>query len=570
MAVAFRDRPTSYRPVPANPPGGDRVKDGLRLLPLALLAGAIILPMAAIFQHLLAPSDGLFGHLAHSVLLDYVRNTLALSTGVAVLTGVAGAGSAWLITMYRFPGRNVLAWALVLPLAMPAYVLAYTYTDFLQVTGPLQTSLRELTGWGARDYWFPEIRSLGGAIFVLSAVLYPYVYILARAAFVEQSQCALEVSRTLGCTPWQAFRRVGLPLARPAVAAGIAFAVMEAMADFGAVSFFGLPTFTTGIYRAWYALGSPAAAAQLASVLLLVVFAVLSLERLSRGRARFSTGTTHIFGKSVPPLGGLRGWAASAACATPLLLGFLVPIAILAAMAGNADYWPSAERLVGITGNTLTLAGAASATIVVIALLALFLRFRSPGPGAHTLLRVATLGYAAPGAVIGVGMVVVVGGIDAQLDQLGQTLLGYGTGLVLGGSVAALIFGYLSRFFAVAFNPLDAGFAKIGTHLADAARVLGHRPTGTYLRVFLPLLRPSILSALLLVFVDVMKELPATLILRPFNFDTLAVEAYRLATTERLAEAALPSFIIVLAGLVPVMLLCRLLARGRLPTGSTG
>jgi iron(III) transport system permease protein len=535
----------------------------LSLAPLLLLVLLVAMPVGAVFRHVLSSTDGLFAHLAATVLGEYVRNTLILSIGVAALTGVAGAGPAWLISMYRFPGRRVLAWALVLPLAMPAYVLAYTYTDFLQVTGALQTSLRELTGWRPQDYWFPEIRSPGGAVFVLSAVLYPYVYVLARAAFVEQSQCALEVSRTLGCSPFLAFCRVGLPLARPAIATGMAFAVMEALADFGAVSFFGLPTFTTGIYRAWYALGSPAAAAQLASVLLLVVFAVLSIERLSRGHARYTSGTTHIFPKAEVELHGIRAWAAAAACAVPLLLGFIVPLLILLGMTLETDNWLPADRLVSITRNTLFVGAVASATIVAVALIGLFLRLQAPGRAAASLLRVAALGYAAPGAVIGVGIVVAVGGIDSSIDGLARNVLGHGTGLVLGGTVAALVFGYLTRFFAVAYNPLDAGFAKIGSHVGEAARVLGDRPTRVFWRVHVPLLRPSLLSALLLVFVDVMKELPATLILRPFNLDTLAVEAYRLATTERLGEAALPSFIIVLAGLVPVILLCRLLARGR-------
>jgi iron(III) transport system permease protein len=534
---------------------------------LALLLALVLLiaaPLLAVFRYLPDSGDGLIRHLAQTVLADYLRNTLLLALGVAGLTTLTGAGTAWLVTMYRFPGQRVFRWALVLPLAMPAYVLAYTYTDFLQVTGPFQTSLRELTGWGVRDYWFPEIRSLGGAVFVLSAVLYPYVYVLARAAFLEQSQCALEVSRTLGCTSLMAFCRVGLPLARPAIATGVAFAVMEALADFGAVSFFGLPTFTTGIYRAWYGLGSPSAAAQLASLLLLFVFAVLTLERLSRGRARFANNTTHIFRKQASELRGGAGWLAATACAAPLALGFIVPALVLSGMALDADHMLEAARLWEITRNTLALGAIAALVIVGVAMAALFAVSRDGSPAATSLVRVATLGYAAPGAVIGVGIVVTLGWIDGAVDSWARQLLGVSTGLLLGGTVTALIYGYLTRFFAVAFNPLESGFAKIGPSVTDAARVLGCTPGGLFGRIVLPLLRPSALSALLLVFVDVMKELPATLILRPFDFDTLAVEAYRLATTERLAEAALPSFLIVLAGLLPVILLCRLLARGRM------
>jgi iron(III) transport system permease protein len=549
-------------------PWGERFGAPARLVPLALLVLLVAAPLLAVFSYLPQPSDGLFRHLYETVLGSYIRNTLLLSLGVALLTGLAGVGTAWLVTMYRFPGRRVFLWALVLPLAMPAYVLAYTYTDFLQVTGPLQSLLRDVTGWGVRDYWFPPIHSVGGAVFVLSAVLYPYVYVMARAAFVEQSQCAIEVSRTLGCTSLMAFCRVGLPLARPAIASGIAFAIMEAMADFGAVSFFGVPTFTTGIYRAWYALGSPAAASQLASLLLMFVFAVICFERLTRGRGRFSANTTHIFRKEQTQLTGAKGWLAMLACALPLLLGFLLPVGILAAMALDTTHWLTLERLALVTGNTLLLAGLASLVIVAVAMAALLAVSREPAPGATGLVRAATLGYAAPGAVIGVGIVVTVGALDGAVDGLARNLLGISTGLVLGGTVLALIYGYLTRFFAVAYSPLEAGFGKIGPALDDAARVLGCTRRSAFVRIILPLLRPSLLSALLLVFVDVMKELPATLILRPFNFDTLAVEAFRLATTERLAEAALPSFLIVLAGLLPVILLCRLLIRGRIGSGA--
>lgn len=533
-----------------------------RLLPAVLLVLLVAAPLLAIFGFVVEPSQGIWSHLADTVLAEYVRNTLLLCLGVAVLTGGTGAGSAWLVTMYRFPGQRVLNWALMLPLAMPAYVLAYAYTDFLQVTGPLQSGLRELTGWGWRDYWFPNIRSLGGAIFVLGAVLYPYVYLMARAAFLEQSQCALEVSRTLGCSPMASFRRVGLPLARPAIATGVAFVLMETMADFGAVSYFEVRTFTTGIYRAWYALGSPAAAAQLASILLLFVFGVLAFERLSRGRARFSTNTTHIHPKQTPRLTGAAGLLACLACTLPVLLGFVLPALLLGWMALDTGDGLSLARLAELVGNTALLGALASVLIVAVAIAGLAGSILERGRVARKLLRVAALGYAAPGAVIGVGILIAVGGFDHLVDSTAQALLGVPTGLVLGGTVGALLYGYLIRFFAVAYNPLEAGLAKVTPNLADAARVLGCGTRGLLARVHLPLLRTSVLAALLFVLVDVMKELPATLILRPFNFDTLAVEAYRLATTERLDSAALPSLLIVAAGLAPVILLCRMLDRG--------
>ncbi len=528
----------------------------VRLAPVIALTLVVAAPVLAVFAHLGRWDDGLIRHLAATVLAEYVGNSLVLCLGVGAVTCVVGSGCAWLVTMYRFPGRRLFAWALLLPLAMPAYVLAYAYTDFLQVTGPVQSWLRGITGWSVRDYWFPEIRSVGGAVFVLSMALYPYVYTLARAAFVEQSQCALELSRTLGCSGFGAFQRVGLPLARPAVAAGIAFVLMETLADFGAVSYFGVRTFTTGIYRAWYALGSPVAAAQLSSLLLLFVLAVMLTERGLRGRARFAAPTTHIFRKTLPRLVGWRAAAATLACLLPILFGFLLPAVVLVAMAIGSSDTPSAAKLLALGRNTVLLGALAALFLTFTAIVALFTVRRDATGLGQQLARVATLGYAVPGAVIGVGILLVVGSVDGLLADLSGT-----RGLFVGGTLLAVLYGYLVRFFAVAYGPLEAGFAKIGANLEDAARSLGSRPLEVFSRVHLPLLRPSLVSALLLVFVDVMKELPATMILRPFDFDTLAIEAFRLATTERLDGAALPSLFIVAAGLVPVVLLVRMTDR---------
>jgi iron(III) transport system permease protein len=548
--------------IAAVPTAGPRLP-GVSTVTAILLCLVVAAPLLALLGFIGQPTQGLWAHLASTVLAEYARNSALLCLGVGAGTLAVGTGAAWLVTMYRFPGQRLLNWALVLPLAMPAYVLAYAYTDFLQVTGPVQTFLREVTGWGWRDYWFPNVRSLGGAVFVLSAALYPYVYVLARAGFAEQSMCALEVSRTLGCTPFAAFRRVGLPLARPAIAAGVAFVLMETLADFGAVAYFELRTFTTGIYRAWYALGSPAAAAQLASLLLLVVFAVLALEWAARGQSRFATTTTHIFQKGRVELRGWLGWAACAACALPVAVGFVLPALVLAAMAVGVSDGIGPARLAALAGNTALLGALASLLIVALALLGLFAANREPGGKGPALLRVAALGYAVPGAVIGVGVLISIGAFDRLADGLARALTGHGVGLVLGGTVAALLYAYLARFFAVGLRPLEAGMAKIAPALGDAARALGCGPGAAARRVHLPLLRPSLIGAGLLVLVDVMKELPATLILRPFNFDTLAVEAFQLATTERLDAAALPSLVIVAVGLVPVVLLCRMLDRGR-------
>ena len=523
----------------------------------------IAAPVAAVFAFVLQPTGGLWTHLVDTLLLDYVVNTLLLGAGVGLTTMVIGTGSAWLLVMYDFPGKRWLDWALVLPLAMPAYVLAYAYTDFLQFTGPLQGVIRSVTGWGWQDYWFPPIHSVGGAIFVLSMALYPYVYVLARSAFLEQSVCALEVSRTLGCSPGSAFFRVALPLARPAIAAGAGFVVMETLADFGAVKYFEVPTFTTGIYRAWFAQGSPAAAAQLASLLLLAVFSVLLLERWSRGRRRYSHTTARYRELHAIKLDGWRSAAATLVCLLPLTCGFALPAIVLFDMAMYSSEPVTMARLLHLIGNTIEIGIVASVVTVGAALLAIYAIKHDGRRLTRGLINVALLGYATPGVIIAVGIVIVVGLLDAAIAGTAQTLFGLKTGLLLAGTIAAVTYGCLVRFFAVAFGPADAGLGRIKRSLEDAARTLGAGPGGVLARIHLPLMRASVLSALLLVFVEVLKELPATMILRPFNFDTLAIEAFQLATTERLDGAATPALIIVGVGLIPVILLCRTIRRSR-------
>ncbi len=532
------------------------------MLPAALLCAAVVLPLLAVAGLSFQADDGWWAHLASTVLLEYVATTAGLAVGVAIVTLATGASAAWLVTMYRFPGRDLLEWALVLPLAMPTYVLAYAYTDFLQFTGPLQSLIRRLTGWGWQDYWFPSIHSLGGAILVLSLALYPYVYVTARAAFVEQASGAIEVGRTLGCGPFAVFWRIAVPMARPSLAAGTAFVLMETLADFGAVRFFEVPTFTSGIYRAWYALGSPGTAAQLGSVLMLFVLGAILLERANRGEAGFAANGPRRRTGLPPRLRGAAGIAALAATATPLLLGFVLPAIVLAGMATGAGDTVSVARLAVLTRNTVILAVIAVLVILPVAVVAVYAG-RAGGSLGRLLLRVAGMGYAVPGVVIAVGLLVAVSWVDRTASDLASRLLGSEARLFLGGTILAVIYGYLVRFFAVAWTPLDAGMTRIRGHVEDAARTLGCNPLAVLRRVHLPLLRASLLSAALLVFVDVMKELPATLILRPFNFDTLAVETFQLATTERLDGAAVPSLLIVATGLIPVVLLCRVLRTQR-------
>ena len=522
---------------------------------LALLI-AIVLPVATVLTYVGADTQGLWTHLARTLLDRYVVNTLALVSGVVLLAAVTGVGTAWLVTMYDFPLRRILEVALLLPLAMPAYILAYAYTDLLQVTGPVQSALRELAGWTVRDYWFPNVRSLGGAVFVLSAALYPYVYLITRAAFLEQTNSAVEVARTLGLSRLAAFARIAAPMARPAIVAGSMLVAMETLADFGAVKYFDLEVFTTGIYRAWFAYGNPAAAAQLASLLLVAVFAVVMIEQTSRGARRYAQAGAAMREKRPWRLTGVRAGSATVMCALPVVFGFVLPATVLVAMSIDTAEQINFGRLATLAGNTGGLAAIAAAAAVAIAALVSYASGRSASLP-RQLARVAYLGYATPGVIAGVGLLIVAGGVDAWLRAGGAE------GLVLSGSFAMLLYAYLVRFFAVAHGPIDAAYAKIGPRLGEAARTLGHRPATVFWRIDAPLMRGTVLAAAALVFVDVMKELPATMILRPFNFDTLATEAFQLATTERLDQAAAPSLAIAAAGLVPVILLCLGMRRSR-------
>jgi len=519
-------------------------------------AALLLLPILSVLASVFGPAGETWAHLARTVLGTYVVNTALLAAGVAAGVVSMGVLTAWLVTAYSFPGRRVLEWALVLPLAMPAYVMAYAYTDWLQFAGPVQTALRAATGWQAREYWFPDIRSLPGAAVMLALALYPYVYLLARTAFVDVSRSALEAARLAGLGAWGGFRRVALPIARPAVAAGTALALMETLADFGTVSYFGLEVFTTGIFKAWMSMGDVAAAAQLSACLLVFVAALIAIERASRGRAAYASAT-----RKRSPLQRLSGASASvafAACAAPVLLGFVLPAALLANLAWGEPV--SGARLWALVGNSFTLAGIAAVLGVALATAMAYAARLARGPGAGTVAlanRAASLGYAIPGAVIAVGVLVPLGRLDNWIADAVEAASGTKPGLLLTGTIVALVYAYLVRFLAVALQAVEAGLAKITPRMDDAARSLGASPAKALARVHAPLLASSLASAALLLFVDVMKELPATFALRPFNFDTLAIEAYNLAKDERLAEAAAPSLVIVLIGLVPLLVVTR-------------
>ncbi|RZI43316.1 iron ABC transporter permease [Herbaspirillum sp. HC18] len=532
---------------------------------IALLVAALaVVPVASVGTNLFYSGTlDTWAHLWDTVMPEYLSNTLWLCVGVGSGVLFGGIAAGWLTAMHDFPGRRIFEWALVLPMAMPAYVAAYTYTDFLQFVGPLQSLLRQAFGWKAGDYWFPDVRSLPGAIGMFVFVLYPYVYLLARNAFLEQASGMLEVGRSLGLSPWKGFFRISLPLARPALAAGTALALMETLADYGTVSYFAVPTFTTGIYRAWFSLGDRTAAAQLAMALLGMVILVLLLERMGRGRARYhdTTGRRRPF-----PGRKLNGWRAAAAvvlCSIPVILGFLLPAGLLLHMAitdGDAQF---GRRFLQLAGNSVTLAAITSFAAVALAVLLAYAvrlsRFWLP----QYLNRVVGLGYAVPGSVIAVGILIPVSRIDNWLAGWIQDVTGTNPGLLLTGGIAALVYAYLVRFLTVALHTVESGLGRITLSMDDAARSLGLNQAQSLARVHVPLLRGSLMTAGLLVFVDVMKELPATLVMRPFNFDTLATQAYTLAADERLGEASTAALAIVAMGLLPVIVVSRRISSSR-------
>ena len=527
------------------------------------IAFLVATPVLFVLSNVFVDSGEIWDHLAQTVLWRYVSNSFLLMIGVGCGVLVIGVGTAWLVTMCSFWGSRLFEWALLLPLAAPAYVLAYTYTDFLDFAGVVQTRLRQLFGWGYGDYWFPNIRSIGGAIAMMILVLYPYVYLLARVAFLEQSGCTLEASRSLGCSPWRSFFTVALPLARPAIVAGLALVLMETLNDFGTVQYFGVETFTTGIYRTWFGLGERAGAGQLAAFLLLFILWLILLERWSRRQARYyqNTGTQRQI--SSYQLRGIQALGAWLSCFVPLCLGFLLPAGLLLEMTIKNATTTFDERFWSFAKNSFILAVITAILGVVIALIIGYgLRLR-PNILMRFAVRIASMGYAVPGSVIAVGILIPIGRLDNAIDAWMRSTFGISTGLLLSGTITALVFAYLVRFLAVSFNTVEASLGKIKPSLDDAARSLGQGPTSTLVKVHVPIMWGSLLTAAMLVFVDVMKELPATLIIRPFNFDTLAVRVYNLAADERLAEAAGAALAIVAVGIVPVIILSTRIAQSR-------
>lgn len=523
--------------------------------PLLFFCFLILTPVLAIISSFFTPQPDIWQHLAETVLSDYVLNSLALVLGVSVLTLFLGVTSAWLIATCEFPGKVWLQWLLMLPMAMPAYILAYIYTGILDFSGFVQSHIRELMGWGYGDYYFPDIRSLGGAILVLSLALYPYIYVLARTAFARQSVSTWDVARGMGYKPFTVFFKVSLPLARPAIIAGLALVLMETLADYGTVHYFGISVLSTGIYRTWFGMGSDIAASQLAGALLFFVILLLVLESYARRGRRF-TQTGLMRGQSLFKLSKRKQCIAVLFCCIPIVLGFLWPFLQLVSwvvttqVSFDHDYWV-------LVGNTLFLASITAFIAMLIALFLVYMRRLVKHRLVAMAVAVAGLGYALPGTVIAVGVMRPFAALDQQVNQYWQHL-GYDQiGLIFSGTLFILVFAYLVRFLAVAISSVQSSMDTLTPSMDDAAKSLGLKTHQILWRVHLPLLRGGLLSALLLVFVDTLKELPATLVLRPFNFNTLAVRSYELANDERLISAAPTIITIVLVGLLPVILINR-------------
>ena len=524
----------------------------------ALIAALVLAPVVSVVWIAFHPTENIWPHLSATVLPRYLQATLALMAAVAVLTAAVGTGAAWLVTMHDFPGRRWLEPVLLFPLAIPAYVGAYALVDVLDYAGPVQGALRAAFGWEtARDYWFPETRSLWMAALVLSAALYPYVYLLARAAFREQSGCTYEVARALGQGPWGLFFRVGLPMARPAVAAGVALALMETVADYGTVQHFGVQTLTTGIFSTWLNGGNAGGAAQIAGVLLMLIFVLVALERVSRRGARF-----HRLGRSPRPvhrgrLEGARGWLAFALCAAPVMAGFVLPVGVMLWHGMQAPAAWISPDLGRALANTLTVGGLAALATVGAALVLVYGLRLGGGTAGRWVLPLTTLGYATPGAVLALGLLIPLAALDHRLADALEAMTGADPGLLITGTALALGLAYVVRFFGVAQGAVESAFDRVSPSLPMAARSLGQGAGGALRAVYLPLMRGSVLTALLIVFVDCVKELPATLLLRPFNYNTLSTRVYELASLERLSEAAPAALLVMAVGLAAVAVLAR-------------
>ena len=533
------------------------------LLALSLACLLFGTPLVVIFSSLLHIDGDIWQHLYQTLLTDYIVNSLILMCGTGICALLWGVLSAWFVTMYRFPGCAWLEWALLLPLAMPAYLVAYSYVGLLDVGGPVYDLVQRLTGLSWQELYYPDIRTLGGAVLLLSLTLYPYIYLLVRSAFLEQSLCVLEISRTLGCTVWRRFFRVALPLCRPAMMAGLALVLMETLADYGTVQYFGIPVFTTGIFRTWFGLGDRIAATQLSALLTVFVLLLLATERWSRRQQHYHHTSSRYSTLHQQVLGSGKGIAVAVFCWLPIAAGFLLPAGYLLILLVQSDHVMIDANYIILAWHSFSLAALSAGIAVILALMLTYGNRLAGGRLSSFAVHFIGSGYALPGTVIAIGVLIPFSWLDNTVDTVLRDSLGVSSGLLLSGSLFILVFAYLVRYLAVALQTADAALKKIKPAMDEIARCHKMSFNRALLRVHTPLMRSSLLTALLLVFVDVLKELPATLILRPFNYNTLAIRAYELANEERLAEAALPALSIVIVGILPVILLSLGITRSR-------
>ncbi len=521
-----------------------------------LLAFLLITPVLALILEALTPAENLFNHLWHTVLGSYILNSTILVTGVAGLGFILAMPAAWIMATCSIPGRRQLQWLLVLPMAMPSYVIAYIYTDLLEFAGPVQRLLRTLMGWRSySDYSFPEIRSLGGAVLVLSLILYPYLYLLARTAFLEQSQNQILASRLLGCSPSKSFFKVSLPMARPAIMTGLALIGMETLGDFGAVSYFSLPTLTTAVYDTWLGYGNIHAAAKISIFMLLAVVLLISLEKHSRRKQQLYQKNT---GQDQTKLTILNGWHKYLAivwCWTLVVLGFFLPVFVLTSYLVNyfSEAWRPELLTFGL--NSLLVAGIAACLATFCALLLSLYQRLSSGRISRIPARMASTGYAIPGNVLAIGIIIPLSLVDHRLNELIYSLGFQPPGLILSGSIVAIIYAYTVRFSAITIGSLESSFGKISPSLDMASQTLGCSPASIAKKIHIPLIRKGLLTGLLLVFIEAMKELPATILIRPFNFETLATRVFQYVSDENLEYAAPAALILVLVGMIPLIFL---------------
>lgn len=516
-----------------------------------VLCVSLIAPMGFIALAALGDNQGIFPHLANTVLGRYILNTLILMLGVGFVALLFGVSTAWLVCRYQFFGSHVLSWLLILPLAMPAYIIAYAYTDFLEYAGPVQSWLRDIFGWqSAKEYWFFDVRSRSGAIITMGAVLYPYVYILARTAFQQTSMRLFEVARMSG---QNMFRAVGLPLARPAIIAGLSLVLMEVLSDFGTVEYFGVETLTLGIFNVWLGMNNMPAAAQLALIAFMFILALLVLERWARSGRSFENTAGAARGVPKQPLRGRNAIASFLWCLLPVSLGFIVPVLILGEFILSGIDAVILRQLPALVGQSLSVAAGTSVLIVIVSVIIVIITNFEMGRIGRALSGLSATGYAFPGTILALGVLFFLTQLEAAWQAFGRLFAIVEMPNLIIGTIGVLIFGYMVRFQAVGFGAINAGIKRMPADMMSASRSLGYGFFPSVRQIILPLLRPSMVAALLLVFVDVMKELPMTLLLRPFNFDTFATFTYQYANEEMLEQAGLPALLIVIAGLVPVL-----------------